>query len=128
MKSFDIWNKQKKVIDNVKIHVWSRERDIWWCSLGENIGFEQDGKGEKYLRPVVVLENFGIFTAIVVPLTTSLKVNRFHFKLGTILKKEGSAIITQLKLVDTRRLVEKCGKLDVEIFDKLKKSIQDLLA
>lgn len=128
MKNFDIWNKQKKDIDNIKTHVWTRERDIWWCSLGENVGFEQDGKGEKYLRPVVILKSFGIYTALIVPLTTSLKPNKFHFKLGVVLGHEGSAIVTQIRLVDSRRFVEKSGKLDEEIFYKLKKSIQGLLA
>ncbi|MES2986168.1 MAG: type II toxin-antitoxin system PemK/MazF family toxin [Patescibacteria group bacterium] len=128
MKNFDIWNKEKKDIDNTKMHVWSRERDIWWCSLGENVGYEQDGKGEKYLRPVIVIKNFGVYTALIVPLTTSLKENRFHFKLGSILGKDASGIITQIRLIDTKRLVEKEGKLSEEVFIKLKKSIQDLLA
>jgi mRNA interferase MazF len=29
--------------------------EIWWCSIGENIGSEMYGKGEFYRRPVLVI-------------------------------------------------------------------------
>lgn len=47
-KDFDNWNKIKKSV-NIKVaEVYFRERDIWWVSLGTNIGFEQDGKKTYY--------------------------------------------------------------------------------
>lgn len=55
-KDFDKWNAEKK-----KVHVASgdkpiyfREHEIWWCRLGANIGFEQDGKGKSFSRSVVL--------------------------------------------------------------------------
>ena len=49
-KNFDKWNELKK-----KLHIsekakdfYFREREIWWCSLGVNIGFEQDGKNDLF--------------------------------------------------------------------------------
>lgn len=128
MKQFDIWNIQKKEIHDNKVHLWSRERDIWWCSMGENIGFEQDGKGELYLRPVLVIKNFGLFTALIILLTTSSKENPYHVELGYILNEKAFAIITQIRLIDTRRMAEKIGKLEEGIFIKVKNSIQELLA
>jgi mRNA interferase MazF len=35
-----------------------KERDIWWVSIGVNVGFEEDGKHEKFLRPVLILKKF----------------------------------------------------------------------
>lgn len=32
------------------------EREIWWCSLGVNIGFEQDGTNDLFERPVLVIK------------------------------------------------------------------------
>ena len=127
MKNFDNWNIDKQKINNINKNIWCQPRDIWWISLGENIGFEQDGKGENYLRPVIVLKSFGIFTALIIPLTTSQKENKYHIDLDILLGQKSFAIITQIRLIDTKRLVEKKGKLDKALFLELKKSILDLL-
>jgi hypothetical protein len=41
-KDFDGWNEKKKDT-NEKIGPFCHERELWWCTLGVNIGFEQDG-------------------------------------------------------------------------------------
>lgn len=81
-KDFDTWNKRKKklhirAIDTLYFH----ERDVWWCSIGVNIGFEQDGKGETVQRPVVVLRKFNKHVLLVLPLTTKVKKHRYYFPL-----------------------------------------------
>lgn len=127
MKDFDTWNKNKIDIDKNEENRWCRPRDIWWCRVGINVGFEQDGKGKWFLRPVIVLRNFGIYTALIVPLTTHVKHNKYHVLLGKISGLEASAIVTQIRLVDTKRLVEKVGKVDPKLFDNVKRAIKDLL-
>lgn len=57
MKDFDTWSKEKKTLeqeghDSLVFH----EREIWWCSIGINVGDEQDGKNERFERPVLVLK------------------------------------------------------------------------
>lgn len=44
-KDFDSWNQKKKIVNN-KEHLSPlfKERDIWWLSIGINVGFEEDGK------------------------------------------------------------------------------------
>ncbi len=55
-KNFDSWNTKKKEIDtsvsNEKIYF--REGDIWWCTIGINVGAESNGKGFEFRRPVLV--------------------------------------------------------------------------
>ncbi len=127
MKEFSQWNKNKMEINEREINRWCRPRDIWWCTVGVNIGFEQDGKGENFVRPVVVLQSFGKYTAIVVPITTSIKENKYHVYLGKPLGLKASAIITQVRLIDTKRLIEKAGKLEDGVFDNVKRAVKDLL-
>lgn len=78
------------------------------------------------MRPVIVLNSFGIYTALVVPLTTSTKENKYHFDCGEIAGEKSFAIITQIRLLDTKRFVEKSGKVDIEIFNQLKEAIKTL--
>src|SRR3712207_4346041 len=51
---------------------------IWWCSLGANVGIEQDGKGPQYVRPVVVLTKFNEHACLVVPLTGRERQGRYY--------------------------------------------------
>ena len=126
IKNFDTWNKIKKSVDDGENKLYI-ERDIWWCSLGVNVGFEQDGSGESYRRPVVVVRGLSRQMCMVVPLTTSPKKNKHRLKLGKVIgDKSSSAIVSQLRLVDTKRFVRKVGMLEKEKFAKLKNAVRDL--
>ena len=55
--SFDKWNEVKKETQNENITVGFKDRDIFYIKMGKNIGSEQNGKGNNFVRPVVVLKN-----------------------------------------------------------------------
>lgn len=126
-KDFDGWNEQKKQINHRKDIPLYRERDIRWCRLGTNVGFEQDGSGNERSRPVLVLKGFSRAVCLVVPLTTSEKKNPFHIALGEVANRRAAAIISQLRLVDTRRLDQKLAVLDKNTFAGVKKAIKEML-
>ena len=125
-KDFDSWNKQKKKINGQRENRLYHEREIWWCSLGVNIGFEQDGTGQDYQRPVLILKGFSSHVCLVIPLTTSEKVNPFHFSLGMISGKKAFCITSQLRLLDTKRLTNKIAVLDKITFETIKKAVRKL--
>jgi mRNA-degrading endonuclease toxin of MazEF toxin-antitoxin module len=125
-KNFEKWMVQKENLNNSQVNKWCRAKEVWWCSVGQNVGYEEDGKDEKRLRPVVVLRNFGFHTALVVSLTTSQKNSSFHFDLGIVAEKRSFAIISQIKLVDTKRLFKQIDVLERGVFDKLKIAIKNL--
>jgi mRNA-degrading endonuclease toxin of MazEF toxin-antitoxin module len=126
MKNFDEWNGLKKEL-NDSVPKFYKARDIWWCSLGLNVGFEQDGTGKSYERPVVVLRGFSKDVCLIVPLTTSVKSNRYHIALGEVGGKRAAAIISQVRLIDTRRLIDKIGMLNKDKFEITKNAVKDLL-
>ncbi len=91
------------------------------------MGFEQDGTGNQYSRPVLIVKGFSRHVCLVVPLTTSVKSNKYHVRLGLIGEREACAIISQLRLIDTKRLDQRIVTLDRNIFEKVKKSVKDML-
>lgn len=125
-KEFDRWNQKKKEINNLKPNFY-RERDVRWCSLGVNVGFEQDGTSESYRRPVVILKGFSRSVCLVVPLTTSNKINPYHLQLGKIEGKESVAILSQIRLIDTKRLHDRLAVLEESKFEELRKAIKNIL-
>ncbi len=127
-KDFDTWNGQKKQIqENESYLPLYSEREIRWCRLGINVGFEQDGTGNGFSRPVLIMKGFSRRVCLIVPLTTSQKKNRYLIPLGTIGDEEAQAIISQLRLIDTRRLDTRIETLDISRFEKIRKAVKDML-
>lgn len=125
-KDFDKWNERKKEINREKPHYY-RERDIRWCSLGINIGFEQDGTSKTHSRPVLIIRGFSQHVCLAVPLTTSKKKNPYHFEIGIIEGKESFAILSQIRLIDTKRLQDRLLILNEDKFKEIKKAIRNLI-
>ena len=125
-KDFDEWNKIKKGVDGGELLKLYHTREIWWCSLGVNIGFEQNGGGQEYQRPVLVLKGMSKDTCYIIPLTGSPKKHKNRIAIGLVDNIEASAIISQIRLIDTKRLVEKIGFLDKSKFDEIRKAVKDL--
>lgn len=126
-KDFDRWNLKKKDIQAQKTNVFYHAREIWWCSLGVNIGSEQDGSGEEYYRPVLVLKGFSKQTCLVVPLTASIQNHPLRPSIGVVEDKKAHALISQMRVIDTKRLVRKMGYLDKDMFEKIQKTVKEIL-
>lgn len=126
-KDFDVWNGHKK-----KIHIradapFCHERELWWCALGINIGFEQDGSGDEYRRPVLILKGLSKRTCFAIPLTTAVESHILRPSVGLVDGKEARALISQIRVIDTKRLVRKIGYLDKDIFVCIRKAVKDML-
>mgnify|MGYP003394042329 CR=1 FL=1 len=125
-KDFDKWNKIKKRTDAEQPRLYT-VREIWWCRFGINIGTEQDGRGDNFLRPALILRGFGPDACLVVPLTTSTRDHPLRVSVGMVDGRPARANLSQLRVVDTRRLVEKIGFLEKEIFTRIRKTAKGLL-
>lgn len=127
-KEFDQWNELKKQTEAQGDYLpLYHERQVRWCHLGVNVGFEQDGTGEGYSRPVLILKGFSRRVCLVVPLTTSHKKSPYHVPVGMVDGREAFAIISQIRLVDTKRLYLLVGTLDKKLFECVRKAIKDML-
>ena len=123
MKDFDSWGKEKKHLESVGHDTLSfHEREIWWCSIGINLGDEQDGKNELFERPVLIIKKFNNKVCWVLPMTTKQKDGIYYHQLehdGKIF----SVILSQIRLVSVkrfRRFVRKISPYQFELIqDKL---------
>lgn len=94
--------------------------------MGVNVGFEQDGKNEYFTRPVLVLKKFSKDVFIGVPLSTSNKEGKYYYKFN-FQGQESNALLSQIRLFDTKRLKDKLGRLPKSIFKELRQKVKDLL-
>ena len=126
-KKFDEWNSVKQTTSKIKRKVYFKERDIFFIRIGENIGFEQSGKGDMFLRPVIILKKFNNNFFMGVPLTTTIKDNKYYFNF-TFTNKKSSAILSQIRAFDSKRIKHKIGVINKDDFSKLKEKIGMLYA
>ncbi|MFH0845890.1 MAG: type II toxin-antitoxin system PemK/MazF family toxin [Patescibacteria group bacterium] len=94
--------------------------------MGLNVGYEQDGNGEEYLRPAVVLKKFNKKIFLGIPLTKIKKDLPFYYNFE-FKKINSSAILSQIRLFDSKRLKFRYGKLSKSDFDKIKEKLIELL-
>jgi len=126
-KDFQKWHKKKEHIENDRPRVFFKIREVWLCHIGENIGFEQDGRGDEFLRPVIILKKFNNEVLWAIPLTRTDKKNKYYFSFQFD-NKASVAILSQIRLFDAKRLKYKMGDMKTVDFVGLKNKIRQLLA
>ena len=126
MKKYNEWNEVKKELDMQTHSIIYKERDIFWASVGENIGYEQNGKGRIFSRPVLIVKRFSRNMFFGVPLSTKMKDGNFFFEFE-LLGKKSNALIVQGRLFDSKRLENKIGMMSKDDFIKLKEKLRELL-
>jgi len=130
-RDYQTWHTKKSEISEIKKSPFFHEREIWFCYLGANVGFEQDGS-EEFLRPVIVFRKFNneIFWAI--PLTKSrkklnAKTESYYYPFSFLPEVTSLAILSQIRLIDAKRLSRHIGTIPEENFDELKKKLKALM-
>ncbi len=126
-KNFDEWNLQKKRIQN-KVNNITRyyEREVWWCAFGVNIGSEQDGSGDFYERPGLVLRKLSTTTAIVLPLSTKQKRPNLHIQVHCN-NIDNFVLLDQVRVIDILRFKRKIGQISQVEFYAVKNAFGELL-
>ena len=102
--------------------------ELWWADLGIPFGSEPG-----YKRPVLIMQNdffnkSRINTTIVVPLTTNLLFadvpgNILIVKSESKLDKDSVIAISQIEVIDRRRLIEKISKVESGVMEKVENGI-----
>ena len=124
MKDFDNWNKKKKETHNQEDRLYFRDGEIWWVKLGISIGYETDGKSSDFTRPVLILKKYNKYSFLAVPLTSKTKLGLYYFPIGEVDGKEAVGILSQLRNIDSLRLVNKVGVLAEEVLKEIKKAVK----
>lgn len=134
-KDFDAWNVHKQQLDGKQVRFSFRERELWWCSLGLNVGFEQDGTGTEFDRPVLIVRKFnrGMFWGAALtsrdPNPSKPAARYFvpvHYD-DQAADTNSYVIISQLRVLSAKRLIRREGRLGDDQFTRVVSAIRELL-
>lgn len=126
LKNFLEWIKLKENLhDKASVSPFVSEREIWWASIGENIGSEINGKSKYFSRPVIIFKKLSHGFYFVIPTTTQKKEGSWyvHFRQQ---EKDTYACLHQARSIDYRRMSSKLGTLDDTDAKKVKMGFDKL--
>ena len=119
---FNSWNILKKKIETEidPVDKYPKEGEVWMSTVGKNIGFEQNGSGDNFSRPVVIIKKFNNHMFWSVPLSTKQKDFDFYYNYTDINNQAVSAILAQMKLMSIKRLKRKLYEVDEKQLGEIK--------
>ena len=95
------------------------ERDMWWVSLGENVGSEMNGKSDRFSRPALILKKLAHGFYLIAPTTTQKHDGTWYVRIQ-LDKQDEYVCLNQIRTIDYRRLHSKLGQIDTDNFQKVK--------
>ena len=125
-KDFDQWNNKKKQIEGLNKQFLFKTGDIWWCSVGLNVGTESCGKGKEYRRPVLVFKKLSGTDFLGIPLTTQKKIGTWFIDI-TIHGEKRYALLSQIRMFNTKRFQRRLAVLDDKDFSRVQEKLKALL-
>ena len=127
IEKYNNWNIKKQEIQFSDIEeTYFKEGDVWWCSLGQNIGSESYGKGKDYRRPILVIRKLSEDLCIALPLTSKKKVGTWFVDI--LLNDESRCVMLyQIRTLNRKRFQRKMGEVSIEDFIKVKEKLESLL-
>lgn len=87
------------------------EGDIWWASIGDNIGQEINGKGSDFTRPVYICKKLSHSFYLIVPMTSKIKNGSWYVEIEHNCRKS-TLCLHQIRVIDYRRLSTRLSKVE----------------
>ncbi len=126
IKDFNSWNSKKKNLNakEVNRNLFYSAREVWWCSVGINIGIEVDGKNTDFERPLLIIKVFNSEQIWGVPLTSKEKTGTYYIP---VIHEKGVsyANVSQIKTISTKRLLRKVGMVNEISFEQVVAKIKE---
>jgi mRNA interferase MazF len=104
LKRFSEWfGLKKKLHERQQTPPLVFEREVWWASVGENVGSEINGKSALFSRPVIIYKKLSHGFYFVIPTTTQKKEGNWFVHVR-YQRTDMTACLHQARAIDHRRL------------------------
>ena len=126
LKRFSEWfGLKKKLHERQQTPPLVSEREIWWASVGENVGSEINGKSAPFSRTVIIYKKLSHGFYFVIPTTTQKKEGSWFVRVR-YQRTDMTACLHQARAIDHRRLSSRLGQLDGDDFENVQSGFRKL--
>jgi len=126
-QTFDQWNERKKITNFHGSYPHFLPGQIWWAQIGQNITTEVAGKGNDFLRPVVIIQRVYGNACLAIPLTTTERKEDYYFCFKDSKGKPQYALLTQIRYLDGKRLKYQRADIKKEDLENLRDTFCKLI-
>lgn len=119
------WTRIKARLQISEPSLFPYKKEIWWASLGQNIGVETNGKNNKFERPVLVIKVFNVHSLLIAPITSNLNERKFTVSFANHVGEIYLIKISQLRTISTKRLLRKISEISDLDFENVIKFIKE---
>ncbi|MCL5781827.1 MAG: type II toxin-antitoxin system PemK/MazF family toxin [Patescibacteria group bacterium] len=125
-KRFPEWIVLKEKLD-LSIHESPlfNEGEVWWCSIGENVGREISGKSQLFSRPVLVFRKLSRQMFLGIPTTSQIRTGSWYVPVQYN-DKQYTVVLAQMRVFDTKRMSNKIGKIDSVNLNRVRSGFESL--
>lgn len=120
------WTKRKIGIHYAGQPLYFHEQEIWWASIGENIGSEENGKNHLFERPVLIVRKFNKELFWGIPISSTIKDEKWYYGF-TFHGRAHSSLLTQLRAMSGRRLLRRIGRMSDHDFEAVQARLKELM-
>ena len=125
--TFDEWNNLKKRLNKKQKIIKFSSGNIYFMSVGKNIGYESYGKEKLFLRPVLVYKKLSKTTFLGIPLTSKHREGSYYFSFHYKKDKTSTAMFNQIRVFDIRRSEYLSGHINKNIYKNLELKLQKFM-
>ena len=126
IKMFELWMPLKEKIHYARRKWQFREREVWWMAIGENVGTEINGKGDNFLRPILIVRKYGSDGFFGVPLSSQMHKGIWYANL-LLRGEEQCVLLSQASSFCSYRLYGFIGRIAKKDFKYIVDSLSKLL-
>jgi len=109
-KDFWKWHDLKIKIERKDQSPLFHEGEIWWSSLGANVGVEEDGKNDLFERPILIFHKFNKDMFWGLPMSSVRKSGKYNHSIF-IHGHERTILLSQMRTMSAKRLIRRAGRL-----------------
>ncbi len=102
------------------------EKQVWWASMGQNVGVEQNGKNENFERPVLIFRRFNDDQFWALPISTKIKINKYCYVFSQG-GKQFCINLSQMRVMDRKRLLRRLEDLSNNNFVAVKMQVKKII-
>ncbi len=119
------WYKLKAELEKQEFLGNYSEREVWWASIGVNIGDEEDGKNRLFERPALVVKKYSKQLFLALPLSTAIKMNRFYHPIA-VGDMDSIVLLSQARVISSKRLQRRMGRITSDEYDSILRKYVEL--
>jgi mRNA interferase MazF len=121
-KDFWKWHDLKTKIERKDQPPLFHEAEIWWSSLGVNVGVEEDGKNDLFERPILIFRKFNKDMFLGLPMSSIRKFGKYNYSIF-VHGYERTILLSQIRTLSAKRLIRRAGKLQRKKFLRITRAL-----